>query len=92
MFDIRSDPQAGVPGEIKIELKRANNTEVSTIYVSGITDNWQTMGVSLSDFGPTGYTDELSSRMGMEELVFTFEASRSGTDGVVYLDNITFGP
>jgi hypothetical protein len=30
--------------------------------------------------------------MGMEELVFTFEARRSGIDGVVYLDNIVFEP
>ena len=62
------------------------------LYVSGITADWQTMSVNLSDFGPTGYTAPLSSFVGMEELVFTFEANRSGTDGVVYLDNIGFGP
>ena len=92
VFDIRADPAPGVPGQMKIELKRASNTEVSIAYVSGITADWQTMSVNLADFGPTGYTAPLSSFTEMEELVFTFEASRSGTQGIVYLDNITLKP
>jgi hypothetical protein len=90
-FDVRAD-QPHIPGAMKIELKRAGNGEVSIKYVSGITADWQNMSVNLSEFGPTGYTAELSSLTGMEELVFTFEASRSGTQGVVYLDNVTFRP
>lgn len=91
-FDIRADSAVGTPEQIKIELKRAGGQQVSIIYVSGITANWQTMDVSLADFGPTGYTTPLSSLMEMEELVFVFEASQSGKQGVVYLDNITFVP
>ena len=91
-FDIRADPERGIPGQMKVELKRAGNQQVSITYVSGITTGWQTMSVNLADFGPTGYTDPLSSLTEMEELVFTFEASRSGTQGVVYLDNIVLIP
>ena len=75
---------------MKLELKRANMTEVSIKYVSGIEADWKTISVSLADFDRTDYLPPLSSREGMEELVFTFEASRSGPEGVVYLDNIVF--
>jgi hypothetical protein len=91
VFDIRSDPQ-DIPAEIKIELKRAVDMEVSIIYVSGISATWQTITIYLSDFGPTGYMPPISSFSDMEELVFTFEADHSGKSGVVYLDNITFEP
>jgi len=92
VFDIRADPEAGVPGQIKVELKRANNREVSIIYISDITAEWQTVTVNLRDFGPTGYTAQLSSLTAMEEVVFTFEAKQSGATGVVYLDNVGFKP
>jgi len=92
VFDIKADPQLGIPAEMKIELKRANGQEVSIIYVSEITADWQTKRVPLSDFGPTGVTAPLSALTAMEELAFTFEANRSGTDGVVYLDNIALEP
>ena len=88
-FDIKA-AQPRIPQEIKVELKRNNKNEVSIAYISGITTDWQTMSVNLSDFGPTGYTDELSSFTRMEELVFTFEADHSGNQGIVYLDNVTF--
>jgi hypothetical protein len=89
-FDIRADPQVGIPGQLKIELKRANNTEIEIKYIPGVQADWRTIGVELADFGPTGYTAPLSSWSAMEELVFTFEASRSGLRGAVYLDNIVF--
>lgn len=92
VFDIKADPQSGVPEKIKIEMKRANNTEVSIKYVSGITADWQTITVNLDALRPTGHTAPLSSFSGMEELVFTFEKDRSGPQGVVYLDNIIFKP
>jgi hypothetical protein len=88
-FDIKA-AQPRIPQEIKVELKRNNKNEVSIAYISGITTDWQTMSVNLSDFGPTGYTDELSSFTRMGELVFTFEADHSGNQGIVYLDNVTF--
>ena len=88
VFDIKADPQEKIPGRVKIELKRADGQEVSILYISGITTDWQTMSVNLKDFGPTGYTSVLSSFTDMEELAFTFEASRSGKAGVIYLDNI----
>jgi len=92
IFDIRADPAPGIPGQVRIELKRANGAEVSITYVQGITNDWQTMNVDLASFGPTGYADPLSSFTKMEELVFTFEASHSGTQGVIYLDNIALKP
>jgi len=87
VFDIKADPQEKVPGRVKIELKRADGQEVSILYISGITTDWQTMSVNLRDFGPS-YANPLSSFTDMEELVFTFEASQSGKAGVIYLDNI----
>jgi hypothetical protein len=92
VFDVRADPAVGIPGQMKVELKRAGNKEVSIVYVSGITADWQTMSVKLADLGPTGYTTPVSSFAGMEELVFVFEASKSGAQGIVYLDNIIFRP
>jgi hypothetical protein len=91
-FDIRADPQAQVPAQIKIELKRANNQEISIQYITNITNDWQTMRVNLAELTETGYTDPLSELTGMEELVFTFEANRSGSTGIIYLDNISLEP
>lgn len=89
-FDVRADQQPQVPGQIKIELKRANQHETSIAYLSGITTDWQTRRVKLSDFVAAGPGSPLSSLAQMEELVFTFEADRSGSEGIVYLDNIVF--
>jgi len=82
VFDVKADPQK-VPERVKIELKRAGGQEVSILYLSGITTDWQTMSVNLRDF-----EGSLSSFTDMEELVFTFEANESGRIGVIYLDNI----
>jgi hypothetical protein len=90
-FDIRADSPTE-RSQVKIELKRANNSEMSIRYVSGITATWQTKSVPFSDFGSPGYLPRLSSWTSMEELVFTFEASNAGNTGVVYLDNILFEP
>jgi hypothetical protein len=89
VFDVRADQQPGIPRKMKVELKRADG-EVSIIYASGIQANWKTMTAPFADFGPTGYTVPLSSFSGMQELVFTFEAAKSGRQGVVYLDNVVF--
>jgi hypothetical protein len=89
VFDVKADPQENVPSRVKIELKRAGGQEVSIQYIEGITTDWQTMSVTLSDFESTGYTDPLSSFTDMEDLLFTFGANESGRTGVIYLDNIT---
>ena len=89
VFDIKADPQENIPGRVKIELKRAGGQEISIQYIEGITTDWQTIIVNLSDLESTGYTDPLSSFTDMEELLFTFGANESGRRGVIYLDNIT---
>jgi hypothetical protein len=82
VFDVKADP-GNVPDRMKIELKRAGLQEVSTLYASGVTTDWQTMRVNLGDF-----EGSLSSFTDMEELVFVFDASGSRNTGVIYLDNI----
>jgi hypothetical protein len=77
---------------MKLELKRKSGAEVSIHYVLGIEAGWKTISVALADFGPAGYGRPVSSWSEMEELVFTFESSRAGRRGVVYLDNIIFAP
>jgi hypothetical protein len=89
VFDVKADAQKNVPGRVKIELKRAGGREVSIWYIEGITTDWQTIIVNLSDLESTGYADPLSSFTDMEELLFTFGANESGRTGVIYLDNIT---
>jgi hypothetical protein len=87
VFDIKADPQENVPKEIKIELKRAGNSEMAFQYISGITTDWQTQSVMLEDFvlGDSGRPLPL---IDMEELVFVFEVDEAGKAGIVYLDNI----
>jgi len=82
VFDVKADSQE-VPERVKIELKRAGGREVSILYISGITTDWQTMRVNLGDF-----EGSLSSFTDMEELVFVFEVNGSRKTGVIYLDNI----
>jgi hypothetical protein len=82
VFDVKADPQK-VPKRVKIELKRAVGQEVSILYISEITTDWQTMSVNLGDF-----EGSLSSFTDMEELVFVFEANGSRKTGVIYLDDI----
>jgi hypothetical protein len=84
VFDIKADSQENIPEGFKIELKRAGGQEVSILYISEITTNWQTMRVNLRDF-----EGSLSSFTDMEELVFVFEVNGSRKTGVIYLDDIT---
>jgi hypothetical protein len=82
VFDVRADTQ-DIPKEVKIELKRAAGGEVSILYVSDITTDWQTKRVELSDF-----VGSLRSLTEMEELLFTVGPNGSPSTGVFYLDNI----
>lgn len=95
-FDIRAN--SPVPNRIKVELKRLCQNgecgEMSIIYVSGLTAEWQIVRIALDDFGSTGYPGILpiSDWRDIEELVFTFEAGQSGSKGVVYVNDIMFEP
>ena len=92
-FDIRADDPA--PWELKVELKHACTPDVgcqefSVFYTGGIDDQWRPMSLPLREFGTTGFAPPLSSLQEIDELVFTFERNHSGSEGVVYLDNIRF--
>lgn len=87
-FDVRADPQPGFTGQMKVELKRREGTEIVILYVADIGPDWKTVRVNLDDFRATGTNPPLASRKGVEELVFVFEAAKAGGKGVVYLDNI----
>jgi hypothetical protein len=94
-FEVKAE--VPLPQQFKIELKRPcpddGCSEMSVHYVDGITTEWQTKSVALQDFGSVEWAPPLSSYDGLQELVFTFESSQTGTtDGVIYLDNITFEP
>lgn len=100
-FDIRADATVGIPDAMKIELKRncsmqGNSTicrEVSILYIGNIGTTFAHRSVNLSDFVGTGWpnTPPITNWTDIEELVFTFEASKSGREGLVFLDNIAFG-
>ena len=92
-FEIRTDRSPELPQDILIELKRANNSEVGTAYISqaaafpGISEEWQTVSIALEQFTSNG---TLSSQTQLSELIFKVEAEASGRQGVIYLDNIRF--
>lgn len=87
-FDVRADPQPGIPGQMKIELKRSQGAEIGIVYVKDIGADWKTVRVDLADFRATGANPRLATLGGMEDLVFVFEAAKAGGKGVVYVDNI----
>jgi hypothetical protein len=87
-FDVRADPEPGFTGQMKVELKRKEGAEIVILYVADIGPGWRTVHVNLDDFRPTGTNPPLATRQGVEELVFVFEAAKSGGKGVVTLDNI----
>ena len=89
-FDVRADPQPGFTGQMKVELKRREGTEIVILYVADIGPDWKTVRANLNDFRPTGTNPPLATRQGVEELVFVFEAAKAGGKGVVYVDNIAF--
>jgi hypothetical protein len=82
-FDIRLGSLEDAPEQYRIELKRSNLQEVSTVPITGVTTDWHTLSVNLGDFEPS-----LTSLQEMEELVFMFEANGVEKTGMVYLDNI----
>lgn len=90
VFDARGEAASGIPGKVKLELKRTDGAEISILSVSGVGSDWKTLRVDLAGFGPTGTNPPIASLAGVEELVFTFEAGQSGEKGVVYLDAIRF--
>jgi hypothetical protein len=87
-FDVRADPEPGFTGQMKVELKRKEGAEIVILYVADLGPEWKTVRVDLDDFRPTGTNPPLATRQGVEELVFVFEAAKSGEKGVVYVDNI----
>jgi len=81
-FWIRGEEGSPAPGRIKIELKRANNTEQRITYFPlSLTPQGQWISIPLRDF-------KLSSLTQMSELVFTFEAATAGPSGVIVLDRV----
>jgi hypothetical protein len=82
-FDIKVNSQTNAPKAYRVELKRADIQEVSVLPITGITTEWQTLSVDLSEF-----EDNLSSMDYMEELVFMFEAGQGRRTGEIYLDNV----
>jgi hypothetical protein len=82
-FDIKVNSEENAPEESRVELKRADIQEVSALPITGITTEWQTLSLNLSDF-----EGNLSSMDDMEELVFMFEAGQGRRTGEIYLDNI----
>ncbi len=82
-FDIKVNSEEDAPEEYRIELKRADLQETSKVPMTGISTDWKTLSVSLSEF-----QGSLSSMADMEELVFMFEAGEGRKTGVIYLDNV----
>jgi hypothetical protein len=82
-FDIKVNSEENAPEESRVELKRADPPEISKVPITGITTDWQTLSVSLSEL-----EGNLSSMDDMEELVFMFEAGQGRKTGVIYLDNV----
>lgn len=89
-FEMKADPQIGVPEEIKIEIKGQGKCTI--VYISGLPNTWQKRSVDLSEFSPGPCGDELTSFENVEELTFVFEPDKSGRIGRIYLDNIQFEP
>jgi hypothetical protein len=82
-FDIKVNSEEHAPAEYWVELKRVDPQESSTAPLTGVTADWQTLSVNLSDF-----QGSLSSMADMEELVFMFGSEDDRRTGTVYLDNI----
>lgn len=83
-FDIRT-LTPNFNGQYKLELNRANDSEISVRIFPHTTSDWETLSFLLEDFEPP-----LSSWADMEELVLTFEAALAGNLGTVQVDNILF--
>lgn len=74
----------------KIEIKAQGRCVIT--YVSRISNAWQKRSVDLSEFesGPCG--EKLTTFDQVEELTFVFEPDKSGTTGLVFLDDVRFKP
>ena len=89
-YDIKADPSVGIPGEFKMEIKGMGKCVVT--YVSDITRSWQTKSLELIKFEKGDCGELLESFEHVEELTFVFDPERSGSSGIVFLDNIRFEP
>jgi hypothetical protein len=89
-YDIKADPSVGIPDEFKMEIKGMGKCVVT--YVSDITRSWQTKSVELIKFEKGDCGELLESFEHVEELTFVFDTERSGSTGIVFLDNIRFEP
>ena len=101
-FSVRGDPNAGHPGQIKIEIKRRctrqddgtnDCRDISIAYVpisSG--EVYEYKVVNLASFVGTGWPgySPVSDWGDIEELVFVVESPGNPMQGVFYLDNIVF--
>ena len=65
--------------------------EMAIIYVPITRSGWQRITVDLADFAAVNFSRALSSRQGMENLLFTFD-DNADYAGVAYLDNVAFEP
>jgi len=82
-FDVKGDQTAGFTIVFKVELKNPN--EVGKYYVTGITDQWQTIKIPLKELRGISQFNDLT------EFVIVFEDRiASNKDGVIYIDNIRF--
>jgi hypothetical protein len=89
-YDIKADPSVGIPGGFKMEIKGMGKCVVT--YVSDITRSWQTKSIELIKFERGDCGDLLESFEHVEELTFVFDLEKSGSRGIVFLDNIRFEP
>ena len=83
-FFVKGDAVKGFTPQIKLELKNTK-AEVGRYLLKNLTDKWQQVSVSLSEF--VGLTD----LKGMTEFVIVFDDITSTKKvGTVYIDEITF--
>jgi hypothetical protein len=94
VFDVRSESDQIGPQEFKVELKNQlpEGQIIKLFYVDDITSDWQTVEIHLSDFEPADGGDSILDMSRVDELVFVFESSYSGNQGILYLDNMMLTP
>lgn len=87
-FKVRVDLANGATPRLKVELKRANGTEVEVYRNLTLTNGWNTITINFADFQSIDYANQLSSLAQMEELVFTLESFGSHSEGIVYIEDV----
>lgn len=90
-FDMRADPE--IPFDVKVELKRNDNTEMGIFYVSDVGDvfqTWQTFEIPLARFSSVPWMPLLSDWTNMSELVFIVDSDHANANspGTLYIDNV----